>query len=62
VRDANDQLGKAGPAPLPEKLTPHPLWRTLASVLYALGEDPGTVMDEMGHADPCLALRIYGRR
>jgi hypothetical protein len=28
-------------------------------VLYAIGEDPGTVMDEMGHADPGLGLRIY---
>jgi hypothetical protein len=26
---------------------------------YALGEDPGTVMDEMGHTDPGLALRVY---
>ena len=30
-----------------------------ARVLYALGEDPGTVMDEMGHTDPALALRVY---
>jgi hypothetical protein len=28
-------------------------------VLYALGEDPGIVMDEMGHTDPALALRVY---
>jgi hypothetical protein len=28
-------------------------------VLYALGEDPGTVMDELGHTDPTLALRVY---
>jgi hypothetical protein len=28
-------------------------------VLYALGEDPGVVMDEMGHTDPALALRVY---
>jgi hypothetical protein len=35
------------------------LRRTFASLLYALGEDPGIVMDEMGHADPGLALRIY---
>jgi hypothetical protein len=28
-------------------------------VLYALGEDPGVVMDEMGHTDPGLALRVY---
>jgi integrase len=29
------------------------------SLLYALGEDPGVVMDEMGHTDPALALRVY---
>lgn len=40
-------------------LTPHSLRRTFASVLYALGEDPGVVMDEMGHTDPALALRVY---
>jgi hypothetical protein len=28
-------------------------------VLYAIGEDPGVVMDEMGHADPGLALTVY---
>jgi hypothetical protein len=27
-------------------------------LLYALGEDPG-VMIEMGHTDPALALRVY---
>jgi integrase len=31
--------------------TLHALRRTFASVLYALGEDPGIVMDEMGHAN-----------
>jgi integrase len=33
--------------------------RTFASVLYAIGEDPGTVMDELGHTDEGSALRIY---
>jgi hypothetical protein len=33
--------------------------RTFASVPYALGEDPGVVMDEMGHSDPALAPGIY---
>jgi integrase len=46
-------------APLPPGITPHSLRRTFASVLYALGEDPGVVMDEIGHTDPGLALRIY---
>ena len=36
-----------------------PLRRTFCSLLYALGEDPGVVMDEMGHTDPALALRVY---
>jgi integrase len=46
---------------LPERLTPHSLRRTFASLLYALGEDSPVVMSEMGHADPALALRIYAQ-
>ncbi len=56
---ANKRLEADGLAPLPAKLTPHSLRRTFCSLLYALGEDPGTVMDEMGHTDPALALRVY---
>ena len=37
------------------------LRRTFASVLVALGEDPGVVMDEMGHTDPKETLPIYRR-
>lgn len=55
---ANERLHAVGLPPLP-KLTPHSLRRTFCSLLYALGEDPGTVMDEMGHTDPGLALRVY---
>ena len=59
VKRANEKLAKQGLPPLPEGITPHSLRRTFASVLYALGEDPGVVMDELGHTDPGLALRIY---
>jgi len=59
VERANENLAKQKLASLPEGLTPHSLRRTFASVLYALGEDPGVIMDEMGHTDPGLALRIY---
>jgi integrase len=59
VRQANKNLTDQKLAPLPPALTPHSLRRTFASVLYALGEDPGIVMDEMGHTDPALALRVY---
>jgi integrase len=61
VRDANKALQGAGQAPLPERITPHSLRRTFASLLYALGESPPLVMAEMGHADPSLALRIYAQ-
>ncbi|HEX4435579.1 MAG TPA: tyrosine-type recombinase/integrase [Solirubrobacteraceae bacterium] len=56
---ANHNRRQHGQPPLPEGITPHSLRRTFASVLYALGEDPGIIMDEMGHSDPALALRIY---
>jgi integrase len=59
VARANRNLAAQKRVPLPEGLTPHKLRHTFASILYALGEDPGTVMDEMGHTDPALALRLY---
>jgi len=59
VERANENQAGRGLSPLPEHLTPHSLRRTFASALYALGEDPGVVMDEMGHTDPGLALRVY---
>jgi integrase len=59
VKRASENLEGAELPPLPSGLTPHSLRRTFCSLLYALGEDPGVVMDEMGHADPALALRVY---
>ncbi len=59
VKRAGENLEREGLPPLPDKLTPHSLRRTFCSLLYALGEDPGVVMDEMGHTDPGLALRVY---
>ena len=59
VGRANADLERRGLVPLPTGLTPHSLRRTFCSIMYGLGEDPGTVMDEMGHTDPALALRIY---
>jgi integrase len=59
VAQANSDLAERRLAPLPAGITPHSLRRTFASVLYALGEDPGVIMDEMGHTDPALALHAY---
>jgi integrase/recombinase XerC len=56
---ASENLAANDLPPLPERITPHSLRRTFCSLLYALGEDPGVVMDEMGHTDPALALKVY---
>src|SRR5262249_35386098 len=61
VKRGDENLAKRGRPPLPVKLTPHSLRRTFASLLYALGESPPVVMQEMGHTDPALALRIYAQ-
>lgn len=60
VKRANKNLAETELPPLP-KLTPHSLRRTFCSLLYALGESPPVVMQEMGHTDPALALRVYAQ-
>ena len=52
VRRADGTLEAVGLPPLPAKLEVQSLRCTFASILYALGEDPGTVIDRMGHGDP----------
>ena len=59
VERANEQLTEAGDAPLPAGLTPHKLRHTFASILVAIGVDPGSVMDQLGHTDPGFTLRVY---
>ena len=59
VERANKRLEAGGSVPLPEGLTPHKLRHTFASLLVALGVDPGSVMDQLGHTDPTFTLRVY---
>jgi integrase len=59
VERANKRLAKEGAVPLPEGLSPHKLRHTFASLLVALGTDPGAVMDQPGHTDPGFTLRVY---
>jgi len=62
VDAANAALATVGTEALPERLTPHSLRHTFASILVALGEDPAYVMGQMGHTDPHLTLRIYAKQ
>ncbi|MGN6870292.1 MAG: tyrosine-type recombinase/integrase [Solirubrobacteraceae bacterium] len=59
VELANKRLEQAGDVPLPEHVTPHKLRHTFASVLVAIGEDIGSVMDQLGHTDGKFTLRVY---
>jgi len=59
VAKASEKLTNAGDVPLPEGLTPHKLRHTFASILVALGVDPGSVMDQLGHVDAGFTLRVY---
>jgi len=61
VKRADGNLAERDLAPLPPKITPHSLRRTFCSLLYALGETPPVVMQEMGHTHPALALRVYAQ-
>jgi len=59
VEKADEKLTSLGDVPLPEGLTPHKLRHTYASILVALGVDPGSVIDQLGHTDPGFTLRVY---
>jgi integrase len=58
---ANLRLQEAGSPPLPEAITPHSLRRTYISLLLTAGADPQYVMQQVGHTDPALTLRIYAQ-
>ncbi len=61
VERANQQLDQHEVEPLPERLTPHSLRRTFASLLFAIGEPPPQVVEQMGHTTPNLTLAVYAR-
>ena len=53
VERANEHLEADGRPPLPDGLSPHKLRHTFASLLVALGTDPGAVMDQLKADDAC---------
>ncbi len=57
--EADRILTQTGHPPLPAGMTPHKLRHTFASILIACGEDPASVMAQIGHADPKFTLRVY---
>jgi integrase len=56
---AQELLEERGQALLPAGIGPHSLRHTFASLLFAIGEDPISVMRQLGHTDPAFTLRVY---
>jgi integrase len=56
---ADQLLERRGRPPLPAGLSTHGLRHTYASILVAVGEDPVSVMVQLGHPDPGFSFRVY---
>ena len=56
---ADELLRSRGSLPLPIGLTAHKLRHTFASLLVAVGEDPASVMRQIGHTDAAFTLEVY---
>ena len=59
IRDANLRLEELGIEPTSERVTPHSLRRTYASLRAAFGDDPVYIADQLGHTDPRFTLTVY---
>lgn len=46
---------------LPDKVTPHTLRRTFASLAPAVSRDPRWEMAQLGHTDARLTLNVYAQ-
>jgi hypothetical protein len=56
---AAELLEERGQASLPSGIGPHSLRHTFASLPFAIGEDPVSVMRQLGLSDLAFALRVY---
>jgi integrase len=59
IKRANARLEKLGIEPISERVTPHSLRRTYASLRAACGDDPVYIAEQLGHTDMNLTFRIY---
>lgn len=59
VHRADERLVAAGLTPLPEGVSAHKLRHTYASLLVAMGYDPATVQEQLGHSDARFTLNAY---
>jgi hypothetical protein len=58
---AQPRLSKLGIEPISERVTPHSLRRTFASLRAACGDDPVYIAEQLGHEDPAFTIRVYAK-
>ena len=61
IRRANVALAEAGIEPISERVSPHSLRRTYASLRSALRDDPTYIAAQLGHEDPTFTIRVYAK-
>jgi integrase len=61
IRKSNLRLTELGIEPISERVTPHSLRRTYASLRAALGDDPVYIAEQIGHTDVSFTLRVYAK-
>lgn len=61
VRRANERRELEGRMLLPDRVTPHTLRRTFASLCFFAGRDLRWVMGQIGHDDPRMTLAVYAQ-
>ena len=59
IKTANVKLDKLGVEPISDRVTPHSLRRTFASLRAAAGDDPVYIAEQLGHTDPRFTLTVY---
>jgi integrase len=59
IERANERLAELGIEPISDKVTPHSLRRTYASIRAGAGDDPVYIAEQLGHADMALTFRLY---
>ncbi|MGI9019207.1 MAG: tyrosine-type recombinase/integrase [Solirubrobacterales bacterium] len=61
IKRANVKLAELGIEPIGERVSPHSLRRTYASLRSALRDDPVYIADQIGHTDPRFTMGVYAK-
>lgn len=61
IMRANPRLEELDIAPISDRVSPHSLRRTYASLRYACGDDPIYVAEQGGWSDPAFPMRVYAK-